>query len=626
MAADAHFQIDLTGTALGLLQQMSGEVTTVAKKVDNLEKNAKNSFSGIAGSLKAINFVSITQGLQNFNQTLRDINAPAMDFESSLADLSAITGLVGNDLDFIGDKARDNALKFGGDAAQSVEVYKLLLSQLGPELANTPDVLALMADKVSVLSKTMGGNTPGAAEVLTTAMNQYGISLKNPIEASAELDRIMNSMAAGAKSGSAELPALKDAIQAVGGDARASEVKFEGMVSALEALDKAGKKNREGGIALRNVLTSLNQGRFLPEDVQKEFALAGVDIERLGDKSLSLTDRLRGLNPIINDAALLSKFFGRETQLAGAALIGSVDAQDEMTKAITGTNTAQEQAAIIMDTNREKQNRLNAFFSDLKIGIGNVTGAFGVYVGAGVNVLQGLSTIAPAVVVLGNAYNFLALAQNREMLVKKAGLVWSGVVTAAQWLWNTSLFAGATAMQLLMSPVTLVIAGIGLLVGGVILAYNHFEGFRNVINDLGTGIYNFIASNPMLSWITGVIDKIKIAYDWVMDFLGSLFSSDGAEISVNTRDNSASSPLVGTENSALDLGIGSSTTPGTSASGSGGGSSFSGAEKKNVNVTIENLVKNITISSTNLKEGSGEIRKQVEQALVGAVRDFEVAI
>ena len=38
-----------------------------------------------------------------------------------------------------------------------------------------------MGDNIAILSKTMGGDATAAAEVLTTAMNQYGVSLADPM-------------------------------------------------------------------------------------------------------------------------------------------------------------------------------------------------------------------------------------------------------------------------------------------------------------------------------------------------------------------------------------------------------------------------------------------------------------
>ena len=50
--------------------------------------------------------------------------------------------------------------------------------------------------------------------------------------------------------------------------AKAAGVSFAETNAAIQVLDKAGKKGSEGGVALRNVMSTLAQGRFLPKDVR----------------------------------------------------------------------------------------------------------------------------------------------------------------------------------------------------------------------------------------------------------------------------------------------------------------------------------------------------------------------
>ncbi len=222
-----------------------------------------------------------------------------------------------------------------------------------------------MGNSVSTLSKTMGGNTLAATEVLTTAMNQYGISMDDPTQASEEMSRMMNIMAAAAKEGSAELPQQKQALEQSGMAAKAANVSFAETAAAIQVLDKAGKKGSEGGVALRNTLATLSQGRFLPKDAQDELRAAGVDINILGDKSLSF-HRLKPLKGIMNDSALVTKLFGKENSNAAVALVNGISEQERLTEAIQDTNTAYEQAATVMESPAEKQARLTTKLMILK--------------------------------------------------------------------------------------------------------------------------------------------------------------------------------------------------------------------------------------------------------------------
>ncbi len=54
--------------------------------------------------------------------------------------------------------------------------------------------------------------------------------------------------------------------------------------------------------------------------------------------------------------------------------------------------------------------------------------------------------------------------------------------------------------------------------------------------------------------------------------------------------------------------------------------SGTGGEMKNINVRIENLVKELVIQTSNITESAGMIKDKITEAMVGAVRDFEVAM
>ncbi|NJM13968.1 MAG: phage tail tape measure protein [Bacteroidales bacterium] len=185
---------------------------------------------------------ALSQGFSNFSQSFQEATRPGMEFQSAMADLQAITGVTGKTLDELQTKARATAKTFGFEGAKSVESYKLLLSQLTPELAKQPAALDAMSRNVALLSKTMGGDTTAATEVLTTAMNQYQVSMEDPIRASQVMTEMMNIMAAGAKEGSAELPAIKAALEQSGMAAKTFNVPLPKPLQQLKCSTRQGKR------------------------------------------------------------------------------------------------------------------------------------------------------------------------------------------------------------------------------------------------------------------------------------------------------------------------------------------------------------------------------------------------
>lgn len=257
MTKNLNYTINFNTNAATAFVGANQQIQKIIASTQNMTYNFGESWKKLLSVNQAL------EGVRNLKTILDEAIQPGIALNTSLMDLSAITGLTGKALDGISDAARSSARIFGTDAAQNVESYKLLLSQLSPDIAKNSEALKLMGDHVNTLSKTMGGNTVAATEVLTTAMNQYGVSLEDPMQASKSMAEMMNIMAAAAKEGSAELPQIKSALENVGMVAKTTGVSFSETNAAIQVLDKAGKKGAEGGVALRNTLSILSEGRFL---------------------------------------------------------------------------------------------------------------------------------------------------------------------------------------------------------------------------------------------------------------------------------------------------------------------------------------------------------------------------
>lgn len=529
-----NYSFNITGNC-------SAAVEEIAENVDALNRKIKDStgfFDTFQSTVFKVNQCS--EYINNLSNSIDELMRPGADLNAQLADLAAISGAAGKELAIIEENARATAIAFGGSAAQSVEAYKLLLSQLSPELTKYPAALRAMGDNIAILSKTMGGDATAAATVLTTAMNQFGVSLDDPMEASEKMAEMMNIMAAAGREGSAELPTIQKALEQCGMMAKASGVSFAEANAAIQALDKAGKKGAEGGVALRNVMSILGQGRFLPKDVQQELAAAGVDINDLTDKSKSLTERMRALHPVMNDSALFTKLFGRENSAAAMALMQSLDQVDAWTEAITGTNTAVDQSQIIMETYDERLSRIRARFDDIKISIFNVCGDFGIWTQVVSQALIPVAQLIPLISGLGTAFKWLFTTNWAGVWATISG----GIVRAYTSLamYNGYLSIGQVATlgfrgSLLQASVALVrFATVGIMngikaVGAYVLslvtggtasatfagiASTSFAAFKTAAVTACRAVGVAIKNIPVIGWIIAAISAIAalFAYFW----------------------------------------------------------------------------------------------------------------
>lgn len=117
-----------TGTFEGLHEAVSGAAKAFQKTGNWIDRLGR----------KGLMINQVTDYVGRLGNTLDAIFAPGASLNASLADLSAITGEVGEGLQRIEGYARESAKTFGITATQGVESYKLLLSQLSPELSKTP--------------------------------------------------------------------------------------------------------------------------------------------------------------------------------------------------------------------------------------------------------------------------------------------------------------------------------------------------------------------------------------------------------------------------------------------------------------------------------------------------------
>jgi len=107
--------------------------------------------------------------------------------------------------------------------------------------------------------------------------------------------------------------------------------------------------------------------------------------------------------------------------------------------------------------------------------------AFAIY---GATVVVATAKTAAHNVVTGISFVKGMLLLGVTSLLKGAQLIGAAataVATAAMWLWNAAMAAGA-------APVILIIAGVALLAAGIVYAYKHFDTFRSIVDTVWSAL------------------------------------------------------------------------------------------------------------------------------------------
>lgn len=432
---------------------MESAMKGVDKNVEQMGENTSKAFDKTNKSMQAVSNQANAQNILNLAQPLLDGAKGAYAYDASLKELSAITGVVGDDLDLIGSNARKSAVDFGGDAAESVKSYTLLLSKLTPEIAKNPEALNLMGNSISLLGETMHGDLTGATTSASSAMNQFGVDLTDPIAAAHEMDVMLNQMAASAKVGSQDVPVVAQALDQVGAVAKNANVSFAETNAALQVLGKYGKEGAEGGIALRNVLMTMGKKEFLPKEVLKQLQDAGVNIDTLSDKTLPLSERITELQKLGGKQEVLGAMFGAENTVAITGLLGSVDLLKQYTTDITADQTALADMASKMGTSyQESKDRMVSYFDDIKLSIYGATGSMLPFLDLGLQGILQMVNLAPGIM---SMVEMIKMLKNATVLQ-----------TAAQWLLNVAMNA---------NPIGLVIIAITALIAIVVSVIKYYD-------------------------------------------------------------------------------------------------------------------------------------------------------
>lgn len=271
-------------------------------------------------------------------------------FEQKLADLSAITGATGKDLEYYSEQAREMAKASTMGASEIVNAFQLVGSAK-PELLQNAEALKTVTSSALTLAEAAGIQIPEAADVMASALNQFGAGAD-------QADRFINVLAAGANFGAAEIADMGEALKMSGVAAANFGLTFEDANAALQLLSTNAIKGSMAGTNLKGVILALEtkmSDEFKPSVVGMVQAM-----ENLGNANLTAKEQV--------------KLFGRENLVAGQILGNSSAQLKQLVEDVTGTNMAYEQAATRADTLQGSQKRLGNAFEELSLILVSDTG------------------------------------------------------------------------------------------------------------------------------------------------------------------------------------------------------------------------------------------------------------
>ena len=314
------------------LEQVKRNIISTKQEMASIQSSLsggsgfKDILNGVAGKfgMSASMFTGVgaaVAGAAGAFKLLGDNVSLAMNFEKSMSQLSSLTGMVGKDL----DQLKEYAIELGSTstltASQVADAFRLIGSQQ-PQLLESGQALKEVTKYAITLSEAAGIDLQTAAQTLSTSINQMGGDSNNA-------SRYVNVLAAASQKGAGDIAWLGEAITKAATAAKAVGTDYEELVANLEQLAKAGFDASTAGTALRSIIMNLE--KQANNDFKPSIVGLTQAFENLGKANLD----------IVGYQNIAGKMFASQAM----ALANAAQEAKNMTAAITGTNTAVDQAS-----------------------------------------------------------------------------------------------------------------------------------------------------------------------------------------------------------------------------------------------------------------------------------------
>lgn len=274
----------------------------------------------------------------------------AMNFETAISQLSSLTGKTGAEL----EQLKNYAIELGStttlSASQVADAFKMIGSQQ-PQLLASGEALRDVTKAAITLSEAAGIELATASQTLSTSINQFGGDSNNAT-------RFVNVLAAASQQGAGDIAFLGEAISKSGTLANAVGISYEELVANLEQLAQAGMDASTAGTALRSIIASLEQ------QSNSEYKPSVV----------GLTEALSNMNKAHLTTVDYIKLAGKQFFSQAMILAQNADKARDLTTNITGTNTAEEQAATNTDNLAGSLKSLSSAWEGLNLHINSGNG------------------------------------------------------------------------------------------------------------------------------------------------------------------------------------------------------------------------------------------------------------
>lgn len=649
MDKKTRYIVEVVDNATSNVNKIGGATTKLSDTFSSLREKIANCLPTMDKlTERSFKFNQLNDMLSNLSSSLTRLSQPAATFEIAMRKANTMAGKGAEDYARLKDKI--------DELSASVPIARELLAEgLYQAISNgVPENNWI--DYLNASARSSVGGVANLGEVVTvtsTLIKNYGLTWD---KARTIQDKIQTT----AKNGVTSFEQLAHALPRVSGNAAELGVEIDELMGAFATLTGVSGNTNEVATQVSALMTSLVK----PTNEATKMAKAlGVEFNAGSIRAAG------GLAPFLSqlDEAVqrYSQRTGELKQTVYGNLFGSVEAlkaitpltgqlSDKFTDNITAMASS---SGAIDEAFSQMAGTTESWAQMMTNRLAGVGDAIYGFMGRGLPVLQFTVALGQTIGGLAPAVSFLG------GVISKFGVV-AKVATAIQWAWNVALTA---------NPIGVVVMAVAALIGGIVLCWNKFAGFRAFLITMWDTIKQFgsILKDFVLDRITGIINGVgklgkaiallfkgkfseawSVAKEGAKDFTGitaatkALQSAKGVVSGIGDkyattleqeRKKDAKKEEAKSEQSGATLLPTAMTTPtmgssggygvsGSISSSQGKSSSSTGSGIKQVTITIDKLVESFTINTTNLREDIRKVKQIVADTLIEAVNDVNYSM
>ncbi len=442
------------------LDALRGDIQAVERNFDRIKTTSTKTANTTAASWKAGFKAMAIASAAAFAAVALAIKSSIKvfaSFEQSLANVQSVARATPAEFEKLKNAAAEAGETTRFTATQAADALYYLASA---GFSATQSVDALTG--VLFLAGATQSDLAFTSAAVAASISQFGLAAEDST-------RVANVFTAAIQGSQATMEKLAISMSLLGPVASGMGYTIEDTAGALQVLYDAGIKASTAGTALRLVLGDLaNEASPTIAKLQS----LGVTFDQVDPQANSLAEIIDVLAAAGLDAGDAIAVFGKE---AGASMIRMLaaggDQIREYTAAVTGTNAAAEAYAIQNDTLAGSFDRLKSVTQSTAISF--------------------VEIFAPAIRGIVDIFTKIMGVINKIPVPLKVmlAIIAVGIPTVlaagAAWALMSAAIAGTgVAIGAILGPITLVVAGIGLITGATVLLVNALRGELDVSQDL----------------------------------------------------------------------------------------------------------------------------------------------